>query len=145
MSLAVRKRWFQTLALACALGAPMAYGQMSGLNPTASEIAQLPQFCWAQMGVPNTDAPQFKPNACGAGTNHYCPALVKLIRAKRRGDPGKAYRDLDGVESAIRYTEQWIQGFPSCSMRNHLETTKAEVKRLRSAYGGTRTQKKTKP
>ena len=101
--------------------------QMTGLNPTPAEISQLPKFCWGQMAVPNAVGDQYKPTNCGPGTNHYCPGLVKLLRAKREVDGRKKRSMVESAASDVRYTEGYIASFPACSIRPHVEATKVEV------------------
>jgi hypothetical protein len=102
------------------------------------EIRQLPKFCWAQMEVPGAVGPQYSPQNCGPGTNHYCPGLVSLLRAKSpliksTSDRAKLLR---AVEKDIIYTEGWIKSYPNCSIKPHVLATKAEVGRLLAAHGG---------
>ena len=117
-----------------AMATTVATAQMTGLNPTTAEIRMLPQFCWAQMKVPNADTPEYKPAKCGAFTNHYCPALVHLARAKRLPDKVKAYKLLQAVDHEVRYTKTGIANFPYCSIRSHVDFTEKEVQRLLKAY-----------
>lgn len=142
--LTIARRFLATALLVTAvLVGPAAYGgYREDLKLTDFEIVQLPQFCWAQMGVPNTNGPAFKPQECGPWTNHYCPGLVALIRAKRLGEPGKAYRMLDTVDTAIQYTESHTKEYPNCSIRGHVEATKAESQKLRIIYDAGRRSKK---
>ena len=120
-----------------------AHGQMKDLNPKATEIAQLPTFCWAQMGVPNIKGPEFQfPRDCGPGINHYCPGLIHLMRAKNAPKASERQRLLKEAESDVRYTEEAIQPFPSFSIRRHVEATKADVGQLRAVYGANRPRKK---
>jgi hypothetical protein len=115
-----------------------ASGQTASTNATAVEIAQLPTFCWAQFGVPNTDGDQFRMQACGPGANHYCGALIQLIRAKHA--PNKSARlDLVGhADADVAYTERAIKDYPQCSIREHVAGTRAEVNSLLIIYGGKR-------
>ena len=124
--------------LALGVAATGAHAVMVGLNPTAMEISSLPKFCWAQMGVPNTEQQiQYKPVDCGPWTPHYCPGLVWLIRAKRQPNKAEAYKLLGRVQTDVRYTKNGIANYPRCSIRAHVEATEAEVERLRKAYEGT--------
>lgn len=80
--------------------------QMTGLNPTAAEISQLPKFCWDQMGVANAQGDQYRPLNCGPGTNHSCPGLVTLLRAKRERDSRKRSAMLGTAATDVQYTQQ---------------------------------------
>lgn len=122
-------------ALIVAVSAGGASAQMTGLNPTADEISQLPKFCWEQMGVPNAKGDAYRPLQCGPGTNHYCPGLVWLLRAKLQRDSRKKSGLLDTAANDVQYTEQWISSYPNCSIRNHVKATKVEVEMLRRVFG----------
>jgi len=117
--------------------APLAFGGY-GDGVTAIEKAQLPKFCWKQMEVPNAAGSEFDfPASCGVGMNHYCPGLVKLIRAKRASDKQNRLSLLRGVAADISYTEQWMmKESPNCGIRGHLEASKTEVQNLLRIYGG---------
>ena len=119
-----------------------AWGQMWNLNPKAIEIAQLPTFCWTQMGVPNANGPAYNfPRDCGPALNHYCPGLIKLIRAKKATKKGDRARNLLDADLDVRYTERGIQKYPSCSIRPHVEATKIEVRSLMGMYNVQRPKK----
>jgi hypothetical protein len=118
------------------LVASEARSQMWGLNPTAVEIAQLPQFCYGQMNVPNATGPQYSfPRQCGPGMNHYCPGLVHLIRAKKGANKGQAVQSLRKAETMTGYTQDWLKNFPECPLRDHVDATKVEVRNLLRMYG----------
>ena len=118
-------------------------GTEGQLNPKAMEIAQLPRFCYGQMKVPNAEGPEFGfPRDCGYGMNHYCPGLVHLIRAKtaiKLRDRGGELLEADG---AVRYTERAIQEYPNCSIRGHINATRAEIDKLMAMYGVRRPKKR---
>ena len=123
------------LLLCLTFGARAGYGD----GVSALEKSQLPLFCYGQMGVPGATGPQYNiPSGCGSGMNHYCPGLVALIRAKKELDRRKALTLLSSVEVDVRYTLDWMKGFPNCAIRGHVEATKAEVERLKLLWGGSR-------
>jgi hypothetical protein len=138
----VRTRWILTAALLVAsiVGAPNALGgAKERLRVTDAEIAQLPKFCWKEMGVPNLPATgEFRIQKCGAWANHYCEGLVQLIRAKLQVKQGKRPYLLGKAGDAIEYTDKNTKSYPSCSIRSHIEETKLEVQKIRSIYGGAR-------
>lgn len=108
-----------------------------GDGVSAYEKSQLPLFCYGQMEVPGATGPQYAiPDGCGSGMNHYCPGLVKLIRAKKEFDKRKALSLLGSAETDVRYTLNWMKPFPNCAIRGHVEATKAEVERLKLLWGG---------
>ncbi len=120
-----------------------AYGQSrqpasrQSRKPTAAEIAQLPKFCWAQLKVPNTDGDEFHVHNCGASWNHYCGGLLNIMRAKSSTADNKARMiNLSAAANVIRYTENGIKDYPRCSIREHIEASKAEVLILQKVYGG---------
>jgi len=108
-----------------------------GDGVSAVEKAQLPLFCYRQLGVAGATGPQYGiPEGCGAGMNHYCPGLVRLIRAKKEPDRRKALSLLGSVEADVRYTLDWMKPYPNCPIRGHVEATQAEIKRLKLLWGG---------
>jgi hypothetical protein len=116
-----------------------ARGDPDDLHPTAIEIAQLPRFCWAQMHVPDVKGPEFnlpQPSDCGWSTNHYCLGLVDLIRAKHAANKGQRMTLLGLADADTRYTERAIKDYPSCSLREHVETSRTEINHLLRLYGG---------
>ena len=115
-----------------------AWGQTTSLNVTAVEIAQLPRFCWAQFQVPNADGPEFRMSDCGPAANHYCGALVELIRAKHTSNKSNRLDLLGHANANVGYTEQGIKDFPRCSIREHLAASKTEISSLLVIYGGKR-------
>lgn len=110
-----------------------AMAQVTGLNPTAAELAQLPKFCWEQLGMPNAVGADYRPLMCGPGTNHYCPGLVWLIRAKATRDIQRKKSLLSTAANDVKYTEEWIAKYPNCSIRRHVQATKAEIEALQRA------------
>ena len=104
---------------------------------TAIEKSQLPKFCWKQMEVPNAVGPAYSfPADCGPGMNHYCGGLVRLMRAKHAS--GKERMSLLGSAAGdIGYTQQWMKGYPNCSIRGHVDASRTEVDSLLRIYGGT--------
>lgn len=118
--------------------APDAYAQTGSMNATAVEIALLPRFCWAQFGVPNTDGEEFRMHACGVGTNHYCGALIYVIRANHATNKAARLDLLGHADVDTAYTERAIKDYPNCSIREHVATTRADVNHLIVLYGGKR-------
>jgi len=115
-----------------------AWGQTASLNATAMEIAQLPRFCWAQFQVPNADGPEFRMSDCGPAANHYCGALIQVIRAKHTSNKSSRLDLLGHANADVSYTERGIQDYPRCSIRQDLAATKAEISSLIAIYGGKR-------
>ena len=111
--------------------APFAHGQD---NVTSIEIAQLPMFCKAQY-VPGTTGEGYHISGCGPAANHFCPALIYMIRA--RGNVKKQARlDLLGhADVDVRYTERAIADYPQCSIREDVASTRAQLNSLMTMYG----------
>jgi hypothetical protein len=116
---------------------PAAYGQTS-MHVTPVEIALLPRFCWAQLEVPNAQGDDFRIRDCGPSANHYCSALIYMIRA--RGHVNKRGRlDLLGhADVDVKYTEHAIADYPKCSIREHVAGTRAELDNLMKMFGAKR-------
>jgi hypothetical protein len=111
-------------------------GYRENMRATSVEIAQLPQFCWAQFEVPDAQGDEFKiPRACGDFTNHYCPALIALIRGKNWAARGKGPGLIRVADADITYTEKGIADYPKCPIREHVDATRAELNRLLRMYG----------
>ena len=71
------------LAMAFASVPPAAFGgYRDDMHATSIEVALLPQFCWRQFDVPNTEGDEFRIRDCGPSANHYCPGYLYLIRGK---------------------------------------------------------------
>lgn len=91
----------------------------------ASEVAQLPRFCWAQY-MANVEGPQYEipRKTCGVFTNHYCPALLEVIRANKSfGNLGVRKQHLMVARKETLYTLFHMKEFPSCPIRSHAEST----------------------
>lgn len=112
-----------------------AFGQIDWL-PTSVEVVQLPKFCWGQFKIPNADGDEFKIRDCGPSANHYCQGLVYLIRSKGPAAKGKPLSLIQRADVAVAYTESGIAGYPKCSIREHVDSTRAEVNNLLRVYGG---------
>lgn len=94
-----------------------------------SEVVLLPRFCWAQY-MEKVEGPQYEipRSTCGVYTNHYCPALIELIRANKSfGNPGLRKQHLVVARRETLYTLNGIKSFPSCPIRGHVESTLREV------------------
>jgi len=102
---------------------------------SAVEIAQLPRFCWAQYHVPGINGNDYPIRDCGVGMNHYCPGLVGFVRGRTAPNKSRALYFLKGADGAIAYTERAMEGYPNCSIREHVAETRAELNRLLRMYG----------
>ena len=102
----------------------------------AGEVVLLPQFCWAQY-MENVEGPDYSISStlCGVGMNHYCPALIELIEAKRSvGSKARARAGhLNVAHKEVLYTLNAMRDYPSCPIRSHAESTLTEVEMLQKA------------
>jgi hypothetical protein len=138
LSVSLQALGMKSVILAMAVLPNSGHAQLSGLNVTQVEIAQLPKFCWGPLGSPVAKGPEFGiPPGCGAGMNHYCPGLVWLLRAERTTNRAKRGEYLGKASSNIGYTENWMKAHPKCGLRPHLEESKAAIKKLRTAQAAT--------
>jgi hypothetical protein len=102
----------------------------------ASEVVLLPQFCWAQY-MENVEGPDYSISStlCGVGMNHYCPALIELIEAKR--SIGSKARDRPGhlnvARKEVLYTLNAMREYPSCPIRSHAESSLKEIEVMQKA------------
>jgi hypothetical protein len=104
--------------------------------PSALELAQMPRFCYAQFQVPNAKGEEFRIRDCGPAANHYCYALMYVIRAKAViGKKNERATLLQHAQIDIKYTEDAIKNYPACSIREHVANSKAEVANLKKIYG----------
>lgn len=93
------------------------------------EVAQLPRFCWAQY-MPNVSGPPYEipRKTCGVFMNHYCPALIEVIRANESFDNlGARKQHLTVARRETLYTLNGMKGFPNCPIRSHAESTLRQV------------------
>ena len=113
---------------------PVAWGQTS-LHVTPVETAQLPRFCWAQLQVPNAQGDDFRIIDCGPAANHYCSALIYMIRAKGHVTKQERLGLLGHADVDIKYTENAIADYPKCSIREHVAGTRVELDHLLTMFG----------
>jgi hypothetical protein len=122
-----------TLAVAALIAlAPEAHGQ-SSMNVTPVETAQLPRFCWAQLAVPGASGDDFRIRDCGPAANHYCSALIYMVRARKYKADKKGL--LRNADIDIAYTEDATANYPNCSIREHMKATRIELDNLMVMYG----------
>ena len=111
--------------------APDARGQQ---NVNSVEIARLPRFCWAQY-VPDAKGDEFRIRDCGPAANHFCPALIYLIRARGNVKKQERLGLLGRADVDVRYTERAIADYPKCSIREDVAGTRAQLNSLMTMYG----------
>jgi len=111
-------------------------GYRDDLHITSVEIALLPQFCWMQFEVPDAKGDEFRIRDCGVAANHYCSGLLYLIRAKHPAAKVRPLPLLQHADIDVAYTERAIADSPKCSIREHVDATRAEINHLLRTYGG---------
>ncbi len=111
---------------------PDARGQQ---NVTALEIAQLPRFCWAQLQVPDATGDDFRIRDCGPAANHFCSALIYMIRARGNVKKQERLGLLGHADVDVRYTEKAIADYPKCSIREDVAGARAQLNNLLTMYG----------
>ena len=125
------------LVIAFAVFPPAALGgYRDDMHVTSIEMALLPQFCWRQFEVPDTQGEEFRIRDCGVAANHYCPGLIYLIRGRRETRKNSALSFLQHADIDVRYTESAIADSPNCSIREHVDKTRAQINHLLRMYGG---------
>jgi len=134
-----------SLLLACLLASIPRLAHAQGLpdpgrgwNATPAEVAQLPQYCWAQMGK-QLKGPQYEipRGACGPGMNHYCPGLVEQLRARQSArDPKRRLGYLNQAKDHTLYTLKAMEKYPNCPIRGDVEITFRLLEIQRKAAGG---------
>ncbi len=125
------------LVIAFAVFPPAALGgYRDDMHVTSIEMAMLPQFCWRQFEVPDTQGEEFRIRDCGVAANHYCPGLIYLIRGRRETRKNSALPFLQHADIDVRYTESAIADSPNCSIREHVDKTRVQINHLLRMYGG---------
>jgi len=135
-----------SLLLACLLASMPWLAHAQGLpdpgegwKASPAEVAQLPQYCWAQMSK-QFKGPQYQipgGGACGPGMNHYCPGLVEQLRARQSArDPKRRLGYLNHAKNRTLYTLKAMEKYPNCPIRGDVEMTLRLVEIQRKAAGG---------
>lgn len=102
----------------------------------AVEVAQLPAYCWSTY-MKGVSGPQYSIDrrSCGPGTNHYCPALVEVIRAKRKvADRTARFRHLTEARNKTLYTIRHLEKYPGCVIRGDVDSTLREIDGMLKGY-----------
>lgn len=123
---------WSVLAVVLLIGMPLvSSAQVNNVhdrNPSALELPQLPQYCLWQFNRnrPEYQDPKFRlgevfPN-CGDGMNHFCPGLLWVVRANAPGASSQHRKYwLQQARQEFEYTARWMQPFPNCGLRPHLD------------------------
>ena len=136
MSTAVRRLVAAAfLAMYAFAPSPALAGYREETHATSIQITQLPTFCWAQFEVPNAKGDEFTIRNCGPSANHYCPGLIYLIQGRSAGTKRKSLPLIQHADGDVAYTERGIADYPKCSIREHVEATRAEINHLLRLWG----------
>lgn len=104
------------LAIVFAVGSTVAQPKKAPENKAPpDEVAQLPRYCWQQYVDGSLGGYEFSiPNkSCGYSMNHYCGALVAMIRAQKLSLP-KSER-VGYIQKAVKEINYTIHGMkPGC-------------------------------
>ena len=87
------------------------------------------------MGVPDAKGDEFYIGNCGPAANHFCPALVYMIRARGNVKKQERLGLLGRADVDVRYTERAIADYPKCSIREGVANARAQLNSLMTMYG----------
>jgi len=110
-------------------------GYREETHATSIEVARLPTFCWIQFEVPGAEGDDFRIRDCGPSANHYCPGLIYLIRGKNTPPKKGALGFIKHADIDVAYTETGIANYPNCSIREHVQASRAEINHLLRIQG----------
>ncbi len=117
-------------------GLPVAAVAQAKYKAAANEVVLLPRFCFAQY-LDGAKGPEYEipVSSCGVYMNHYCPALLEVIRANRSfGKPGLRKHHLTVARKETLYTLRGMKDFPACPIREHAESTLRQVEGSLKAF-----------
>lgn len=90
---------------------------------------QLPPHCgFDYFGRTEPQYQRMPKELCGVGTNHFCGALINLMKARDETNAGKKGRLLKKAEKEILYTQRHIANHPRCPLHPEVEAALMEVK-----------------
>lgn len=98
----------------------------------AAELAQLPKYCYAQYVDDKLSSnPEYSIQGCGPFVNHYCGALVDLMRAQQFSrQKFQRRRHVDSAIKEIKYTLDNTSA--SCWLRPDAEAAMSRARLLDS-------------
>ncbi len=99
-------------------------------QPKVSELAPLPQYCWAQLGPEGSKAGmKTAMDICGVGMNHLCPGLIGINRASNPAyDKNYRRRILKQARIEIDYTKARVP--PTCPLLPDVQAADARIRTL---------------
>ena len=88
-------------------------------DPTDLELLRLPQYCIGQFRKEHWNKPGYRIVGCGTFINHFCPALVGLMRAENVLAPKKERRHYFNTSgNHLAYTRKNMP--QNCSVANDI-------------------------
>ena len=118
------------LPMSSSSAGPVVIKKYMNLTPSQTELLRLPKFCWHTFTASHRGAGYNIPKqSCGPGMNHYCPGLLRKLRAddplRKKSDRIQLYKQ---ALADVNYTLRWMKDYPSCFIRKHALTTQAQIK-----------------
>lgn len=122
-----RRRPFLLLAALVAAGSASAQSYRDN-EFNALEMSKMPKYCYSQfLNDKLRDDPQYSIQGCGPFVNHFCPAILALIRAE---DPKRNAADRRRkVEYVYREVAYTLNKLPDdCWLRPDIEAVTERAK-----------------
>ncbi len=93
-------------------------------------VAQLPPYCYAQyVDGSLSGVPGYAITDCGYEMNHFCPALVSLILAKKTSLPKSERRGyIQHAITEIKYTQRGM--LPGCPIKGDVDAAMVRAQTL---------------
>ena len=108
-------------------------------------VMSLPKMCWSEYieSVANNPDYMLQSPPCGVYTNHFCPGLLKIVKAERLEDLNQKLVQLRMAKDDMNYTLHFTEAYPECTLRplaqrnlirieNEIELIKIRQKNQRS-------------
>lgn len=102
-----------------------------GWHPTPADKVKLPQYCWSQYdsGAAKKTGIQPPTAICGVYTNHLCPGLVLLNRAKDLNRPMAMRKEYaKGALNELQYNAKWMK--PDCKLKLESDAAHLQAQNL---------------
>lgn len=126
---------FLLAAVTAGVLAQVSAGASAQGKVSSVEIAQLPRFCWAQLGVPDLQGDDFRIIDCGPAANHYCSSLIYMLRAKGHVNKRTRFDLMSSSDIDLHYTEKAIAPYPKCNIREHVQQSRVQLEQLMKLFG----------
>lgn len=108
---------------------PVVIKKYMNLTPSHAELLRLPKFCWHTFTASHRGSGYNIPKqSCGPGMNHYCPGLLRKLRAddplRKKSERVQLYKQ---ALADVNYTLRWMKAYPSCFIRRHALTARTQI------------------